>query len=156
MEKKRASKRFTIIITVLTAAMILFAWIHSFFPADMSSTESGGVLSVVSAVLGVVGIGEELTDHIIRKAAHFTEFFAIGALLLSCAYCFDRFRPYRYLVYVLSAGLFTAVVDETIQLGSEGRSGMITAVWIDLGGVVCGAALMLGVYALYKKAGKIK
>ena len=93
----------------------------------------------------------ELTESFIRKAAHFSEYFAIGGLLMSCAYGFDRLRPQRFGVRVLFAGMLTALIDETIQLFSEGRAGMIADVWIDMGGVVCGAALMLGFYTLLRR-----
>ena len=148
MEKDRASKRFTAVIFSLTAAMMLFAWIHSCFPADLSSRESEGVMMLVYKLFALFGAGQALTQHLIRKLAHFTEFFAVGALQFGCAYCFDRRRPWRFGVYVLSAGLMTAVIDETIQLFVEGRAGMIADVWIDLAGVCCGAALMLGCIAL--------
>ena len=155
MNEKRASKRFRNIIFSLTAFMMLFAWIHSCFPASISSKESEGVLQFVYGFFKLFGLDRDGAEHVIRKVAHFTEFAVIGGLLLSCAYCFDRRRPHRFYVYVLFAGLLTAVVDETIQLFVEGRAGMIVDVWIDLGGVVFGSLLMLGFYALYRRK-KIK
>lgn len=155
MNEKRASKRFRNIIFSLTAFMMLFAWIHSCFPASISSKESEGVLQFVYGFFKLFGLDRDGAEHVIRKVAHFSEFAVIGGLLLSCAYCFDRFKPHRFYVYVLFAGLLTAVVDETIQLFVEGRAGMIVDVWIDLGGVVFGSLLMLGFYALYRRK-KIK
>lgn len=155
MNEKRASKRFRNIIFSLTAFMMLFAWIHSCFPASISSKESEGVLQFVYGFFKLFGLDQDGAEHVIRKVAHFSEFAVIGGLLLSCAYCFDRRRPHRFYVYVLFAGLLTAVVDETIQLFVEGRAGMIVDVWIDLGGVVFGSLLMLGFYALYRRK-KIK
>ena len=155
MEEKRASKRFRNIIFSLTAFMVLFAWIHSCFPASISSKESEGVLQFVYGFFKLFGLERDSAGLVIRKVAHFTEFAAIGGLLLSCAYCFDRRRPHRFYAYVLFAGLLAAVVDETIQLFVEGRAGMIVDVWIDLGGVVFGSLLMLGFYALYRRK-KIK
>ncbi|MBQ5687321.1 MAG: VanZ family protein [Ruminococcus sp.] len=76
---------------------------------------------------------------------------AVGGLLLSCAYCFDRRRPQRYAVQVLFAGLSAALIDETIQLFIEGRAGMIADVWIDFAGVVTGALLLLAFYAVYRR-----
>ena len=151
MNEKRASKRFRNIIFSLTAFMMLFAWIHSCFPASVSSKESEGVLQFVYGFFKLFGLDRDGAEHVIRKVAHFSEFAAIGGLLLSCAYCFDRRRPHRFYVYVLFAGLLAAVIDETIQLFVEGRAGMIVDVWIDLGGVVFGSLLMLGFYALYRR-----
>lgn len=155
MEKNRASKRFTIIIFTLTVLMIAYAWVHSLFPADLSSRESKGVFQLVYWFFSLFGAGQAITEEIIRKLAHFSEFAAIGVLLLSCGYCFDRIRPHRYAVPVLFTGLLTAVIDETIQLGVEGRAGMITDVWIDFGGVVCGSLVALAFYAIYRKIKKI-
>ena len=155
MEEKRASKRFRNIIFSLTAFMMLFAWIHSCFPASISSKESEGVLQFVYGFFKLFGLDRDGAEHVIRKVAHFSEFAVIGGLLLSCAYCFDRLKPHRFYVYVLFGGLLTAVIDETIQLFVEGRAGMIVDVWIDVGGVVFGSLLMLGFYALYRRK-KIK
>ena len=76
----KASKRFTIIIFALTAAVIAFAFIHSSMPADVSQEESVGVLDFLVRILKALGLSAELTDHIVRKAAHFTEFTAMGML----------------------------------------------------------------------------
>ena len=151
MENNRASVQFRAVIFTLTALMILFAWIHSCFPADLSSMESKGVFQIIYNFLHMFGAGVELTEHIIRKLAHFTEFTVIGGLLLSCAYCFDRTRPYRFTVPVLFTGLTAALIDETIQLFVEGRAGMIADVWIDFGGVIFGSLIMLAFYTLYRK-----
>ena len=156
MGENKASKRFSVIIFSLTALMILFAWIHSCFPADLSSQESNGFFQIFYSFFGLFGAEEALTEHFIRKLAHFTEFFAIGALLLSCGYCFDRFRPQRFIIRILFAGLSAAVIDETIQIFVDGRAGMIADVWIDFGGVICGALLMIGVYALYRRTRGMK
>ncbi len=151
MKENRASKRFTAVIFSLTAAMILFAWIHSCFPASISSQESDGILRIVYGGFQAFGLTHEEASYLVRKIAHFSEFFAIGALMLSCGYCFDRAKPRRYGFRVLLGGLLAALIDETIQLGVEGRAGMVTDVWIDFAGVCCGAALMLGCYTLRAK-----
>ena len=151
MKNNRASVRFTAIIFVLTALMLLFCWVHSCFPASVSSQESNSFYRVFYWFFGLFGAGQIVTQHIVRKLAHFSEFAAVGGLLLSCAYCFDRRRPQRYAVQVLFAGLSAALIDETIQLFIEGRAGMITDVWIDFAGVVTGALLLLAFYAVYRR-----
>ncbi len=151
MKNNRASVRFTAIIFVLTALMLLFCWVHSCFPASVSSQESDGFYRVFYWFFGLFGAGQIVTQHIVRKLAHFSEFAAVGGLLLSCAYCFYRRRPQRYAVQVLFAGLSAALIDETIQLFIEGRAGMIADVWIDFAGVVTGALLLLAFYAVYRR-----
>ena len=152
--KQRASLFFRVVFIILTAAMITFAFVHSAMPAKISARESGGILDLLYALLPRLGINLDLTDHIVRKLAHFTEFTAIGMLSTTCAYSFDRFKPYRYIVYVLFTGMSTAFIDETIQLFSEDRAGMITDVWIDFSGVILGTAVMLLFYIIYQRIRK--
>ena len=154
--QQRASVRFRVVFFVLTAAMLAFAFIHSAMPAQVSAEESGGVLDFLYSLLPRLGISMELTDHIVRKLAHFTEFTVIGMLATTCAYSFDRLRPYRYTVCVLFTGLAAAVTDETIQLFSEGRSGQITDVLLDFSGVVTGMLFLLLCFMLYIQIRKRK
>lgn len=156
MKKSQTSMRFRVIIFILTAGMIAFAFIHSSMPADLSSEESESVMGVLQYILDFFGFSAVLTDHIVRKAAHFAEYTAIGMLLVSCAYSFSRTKPYRYYSQILFAGLATAVIDETIQLNVAGRSGQITDVLLDFSGVITGAVFMLLIYMIYRKIRKIK
>ena len=154
--QQRASIRFRVFFFVMTAAMLVFAFVHSAMPAAVSAEESGGVLDFLLRLLPRLGISIELTDHIVRKLAHFTEFTLIGMLVTTCAYSFDRLRPYRYSVYVLFTGLAAAVTDETIQLFSEGRSGQVTDVLIDFSGVAIGMIMMMLCFTLYIQIRKRK
>lgn len=156
MKKSQTSLRFRVIVFILTAGMIAFAFIHSSMPADLSSEESEGVMVILQNILDFFGFSTELTDHIVRKAAHFAEYTAIGMLLVCCAYSFSRTKPYRYYSQIFFAGLATAVIDETIQLNVAGRSGQITDVLLDFSGVITGAVFMLLFYMIYRKIRKIK
>lgn len=156
MNKSQTSMRFRIIVFMLTAGMVTFAFVHSSMPADLSGEESESVMDFLQYIFNFFGFNAELTDHIVRKAAHFTEYTAIGMLLVSCAYSFSRTKPYRYYSQILFAGLATAVCDETIQLNVPGRSGQITDVLLDFSGVITGAVIMLIFYSVYRKIRKIK
>ena len=154
MKDNRASKRFSVIVFALTACMMIFAWGHSCFPADLSSMESNWVVNLFWKFFRLFGAQEAPDEQLIRKLAHYSEYTAIGALMLSCAYSRDRLRPHRFWAFVLGAGLLTAVIDETIQLFVEGRAGMIIDVWIDFGGIVTGSLIMLGFYAIVRRRKK--
>ena len=154
MNDNRASKRFSAIVFALTACMMIFAWGHSCFPANLSSMESNWVVNLFWKFFRLFGAQEAPDEQLIRKLAHYSEYTAIGALMLSCAYSRDRLRPHRFWAFVLGAGLLTAVIDETIQLFVEGRAGMIADVWIDFGGVVTGTLIMLGFYAIVRRRKK--
>ena len=156
MIKSQTSLRFRVIVFILTAGMIAFAFIHSSMPADLSGEESESVMDFLQYILNFLGVGAELTDHIVRKAAHFAEYTAIGMLLVSCAYSFSRTKPYRYYSQILLTGLATAVIVETIQLNVAGRSGQITDVLLDFSGVITGAVVMLIFYIIYRKIRKIR
>lgn len=156
MNKSQTSMRFRVIVFILTAGMIAFAFIHSSMPADLSGEESESVMDFLQYIFNFFGFNAELTDHIVRKAAHFTEYTAIGMLLVCCAYSFSRTKPYRYYSQIFFAGLATAVCDETIQLNVPGRSGQITDVLLDFSGVITGAVIMLIFYSVYRKIRKIK
>ena len=153
--ENQCTKRFKIIMFVLTFCLIAFAFIHSSMPADISGEESESVMLFLQGIFDFFGFSAELTDHIVRKAAHFTEYTAIGSMLMCCAYSFNRFRPYKYYVYMLFAGLATAVCDETIQLNVVGRSGQIVDVLIDFSGVITGTLIMLLAFTIYKRIRKI-
>lgn len=151
MENKRTSVIFRIIFFTLTAAVTAFVFINSSLPADLSEEESQGVLDFIYKLLLNFGIDSELSDFIIRKIAHFTEFTALGALYICCAYSFDRLRTIRFLPHALLAGILTAVADEAIQLNVEGRSSQVTDVILDFSGVVFGAGIMLLIFFVYKR-----
>ena len=120
------------ILKILIIASILFIWGHSAVPAEKSAKESGLILRILSYIFG----GERLTDHIVRKLAHFTEYAVLG-FFLSC---------YKEkLCSVLSAGLFVSFIDETIQLFAAGRSGEVVDMWIDLSGIVLAACITEGI-----------
>lgn len=140
---KRASKPFTTTVFVFSAAMVAFAIIHSAMPAGVSDGESIGIAEYLTSLLRNMGLNIEITNHFLRKAAHFSEYTAMGLLFTLCGYCFDRIKPYRYALPVLFAGLMTALLDETVQLFAEGRAGMIEDVWLDFSGVLTGFAVML-------------
>ena len=147
----RASKRFTVFIIILSVCAVTFAFVNSLMPAEVSQGESGGVLAFIVQTLEALGIQAELTDRLIRKTAHFTEFAVIGMLFEVCAYCFYRPKPRKFLPQVLLAGLLTALTDETLQLYADKRSGMIADVWLDFSGVVTGAVLITLLLTIYIK-----
>ena len=128
-------------------ACIVFIFSNSMQIADVSSEASGRALTLMRKVftrLGMPGIASRLTDHIVRKMAHFCEYMLEGFLLMLCMRVYTR-RYVRHLSVPLLGGVLTALTDETIQLFSSGRSSQVTDVWLDSVGVLAGilAALVL-------------
>ena len=120
------------VFLILAALWLCFIWGQSFLSADLSRAESGRVLALLQRIL------PGLTAHMVRKAAHFTEYLILGGLVFG-AYP-ERGRA--AVLLTLLAGLSAAFFDETIQLFAPGRSGQIRDVWLDLAGF-CTSQLLL-------------
>lgn len=137
-----------VIFIVITLCFIGFAFVNSSMPAYESAEESGNVLSFLQDFFNGLGLKAELTDYIVRKSAHFSEYSAIGAMLMLCAFSFNKERPYKYYINVMFCGLLTAVVDETIQLNVKGRAGMVEDVLLDFVGIIAGTIFMFIIFAI--------
>ena len=93
-----------------------------------------------------------MATHYVRKFAHFAEFFAQGAALSGAIF---SVKYYKNFIYVLLTGLFTACIDEHIQLFFEGRSAQISDVFVDFSGTALSVIFVFILWIfLFKKAGK--
>ena len=133
MEKKFGSP----VWWVLCALWLAVIFGHSLMPADLSKAESLGLLARLTAALPV------LTDRLLRKLAHFSEFALLGLLLSQC------FRA--GFVPPALAALLSALSDETIQLFVTGRSGQVRDVWIDFAGAILAIGLTFLVRAVVRR-----
>ena len=123
----------------LAALWLLFVWGHSLMPASVSKEESHHWLALLQTWL------PWLTDYLIRKAAHFTEYAVLGALLFGAA-------DTRYgLWFPPCFGVLAALADETVQLFAAGRSGQVSDVWLDLAGFLAGWILIALISLIRKK-----
>ena len=136
------------ICTLLLIVNLAFIWGNSLTPGAVSGDMSGGILAWVNQFLGLNESGAELLHHLIRKAAHFTEFACLGALLA----WYWGMRSDRHPVALPSLlGMAAAVVDESIQMFTPDRGPSLTDVWIDTSGVVTGMMILLLGHHLIKK-----
>ena len=83
-----------------------------------------------------------LSEHVVRKLAHFSEFTLEGFLLMLCLRVYTR-RFVRHVSWPMLGGMATALLDETIQLYVPGRTSSVRDVWIDFGGVIAGLFVAL-------------
>ena len=166
MKKQRNQRGFKLEMSRLWL-LLLVLWIalifgHSLTPAELSSKESGWVMDCLLKLLGVFGSkGSWLTGYIVRKGAHFTEYFIFGVLLIQNFYGlwqdFGRkrggFRQNRLekIFPLMFAVLALPFLDETIQLFVDGRAGQISDVWLDVSGAVCGILFRKAAAVLLKK-----
>ncbi len=140
MMKAKGSHRPLTVLIILTLALI---WGHSLLGREASSEESGFVMELLEPVLEMV-VGEgNVTEFLVRKLAHFTEFFVLGLELMTFFAYRKPLFPQAFLL-ALTHGFFAAFLDETIQIFS-GRGPMIQDVWLDVSGFAVGASLMLGI-----------
>lgn len=134
---------FRVIFTAALVACILFIFHNSMETGTESSARSQAVMAAVNAALAKLHLGP-LSEHLIRKLAHFSEFALEGFLLMLCIRVYTK-HFVRHMSWPLLGGMSTALMDETIQLHSANRTSSVVDVWIDMSGVVAGlfAALVI-------------
>lgn len=142
-----------ILSTALVLAALAFIFSNSLQSGDDSGRLSGFVTALVNGFLSALGL-PTLTEHVVRKLAHFLEFALLGFLLNNCVRTYTP-RWTRSLPLPLLLGLLAAHADETLQLYSPDRTSSVVDVWIDFGGVctgtLCSAALLLLLAALARR-----
>lgn len=130
-----------IVFTVALLACIAFIFRNSLQEGALSSARSRAVMEKINEILSVVHLGP-LSEHLVRKLAHFCEFALEGFLLMLCLRVYTN-RFVRHVSWPLLGGMTTALMDETIQLWSPGRSSQVRDVWIDMAGVIFGILVAL-------------
>lgn len=133
---------------IITFFVIGFIWWNSSKNGEESSGISQGVLYEIMQIFARIGISTDITEHIIRKLAHFTEFTALGILLSIDTVLFLK-NMKQYVWIPLFIGLLVALIDETIQLFPIGRSSSVKDVWIDFSGAIFGTILLLVLKQIY-------
>ena len=144
MTKKR--KAAVAVLTVLLLANLCFIWGNSLVSRSDSHDLSVGVLGFLPGFLRDLFPDQEQLVHIVRKAAHFTEFACLGGLscgLLAATRAVKR-HPF---FHVWAGGFFVAAIDETIQIFTN-RGSQLQDVWLDFAGFSAGLVLVLAVRAI--------
>ena len=144
----RTKTRWRLAIT-LTALNLLFIWINSLLPAEISASLSRVVRLFLNGLFqDGSAVGEDETVGavrqqvvFIRKAAHMLEFAALGICLRWVGGMVWR---KNWKAYVLPAvgGFLTGCVDETIQCFVPGRASAFLDVGIDTAGVLLGVVFL--------------
>ena len=135
---------------VVILVYICFIYGNSLTPATISSQESGFLLDKFRGAM--ISLGWEhlwLTEHIIRKTAHFAEYAVLGGLTARAYGLYGRHRICNRDALMLI--FMVPFVDETIQIFVAGRSGQISDVWLDMSGAAVGMAIAAGVMCCLRK-----
>lgn len=131
--------------TVLTLVYLLFIYSNSMRNGTASAQQSQWAFSVVEKVASVMGLETGLTEHLLRKAAHFGEYLILGLLLVKTAGAYHFYAVFQFRI-ALSAGFVMACGDECLQLFVDGRSGQFSDVLLDTCGILAGILLYLLLY----------
>ena len=123
-----------------TVLWLWFIYSRSLQDAEASDAESGAVLGLLERFLPFLDM------YLVRKLAHFTEYYILGSLL----YLDWRLLAKGSLWLPLAAGLLLAASDELLQTRVPGRSGQLSDVLLDF----CGVALAVCVLYLFKRISK--
>lgn len=133
MSVKQSSKRSRALVAALTLTVLWlwFIYARSAKPAAISHDESVRVLNALDRFLPFVNM------LLVRKAAHFAEFFLLGLLLWIDWRLWGR-GP---VLLPLGAGLLFAAGDELLQTFIPGRSGELLDTLLDFSGVAAAVGL---------------
>jgi len=141
-----------LLFSVLSVGITAMIFWNSLQNAQASNELSDGVLTVVKPILSkLVGDSEDLMDLIVRKAAHFVEFAALGLCLGGLSDGFHtRFWRDSLVFFPLFTVLSVAVTDEFIQSFSD-RTSAVKDVILDFGGGAFGLAVMVLALAVLQR-----
>ena len=139
LSKRR--KVFSLVLFILFLVTLVFIWSNSLQSIPSSKAESLRIGEIIEPILEpIVGDGD-VTDHLVRKMAHFVEFFALGCELIGLSLVRGQ-RGWKTVGLCLFVGLIAASIDETIQIFSN-RGAQVQDVLLDLAGVTFGVSLTL-------------
>lgn len=127
-----------LVLLVLLILALAFIWIHSMIPAEDSASESQRVGQWLTPLLEqFVGPGN-VTDHLVRKLAHFSEYSVLGAILGALVLVGKTPGIFFRGSYAFLCALAVAVIDESIQLLADGRGAQVEDILLDTAGSLTG------------------
>lgn len=138
-----------IILLIICLSVICFIWGNSLLSTELSSQLSQTVGELLAGILGKGNSTETVGGLSVRKLAHFAEFFALGAAIMSLLTVSVKglYKRYSSATFL---GLFVPVIDETIQIFS-GRGSSLRDVWIDVCGYALGCILVCVTFFFVEK-----
>ena len=125
--RKNQLRLFLRLVLVVTLCVI---WGNSLLGREDSAALSGGLTAWLRS------IGLPVSDHFVRKTAHFCEFGLLGCEL-TLLFWLKSGLSFQNLCNSAFAALLTAVTDETIQIFS-GRGSQVQDVVLDFAGALTG------------------
>ena len=109
---------------------------------------SGKIVDIIRPLIDPQGdLSTSELQIIVRKTAHFMEFFLCGTCLAIISVIISRKAVSPWIFMPLFITLFTAVSDEFLQRFT-GRTSLVTDVLIDFSGGFCGILIVTLAYAI--------
>ena len=103
---------------LLTALWIAFIWSNSLKNGAESGEDSGRVFTAISKITSAIGLGTPISEHFIRKAAHFSEFAILGALFCADLVCL-RAVSFKQRLYISAPLLLCSVPTSALFAAAE-------------------------------------
>ena len=150
MKKADNNKKIKIILSVIIVLTLAFIWIHSSMGQEESGEESGFVYRLLCPFFEIFMGEGNVTEHFIRKLAHFTEFCALGTEVMLYLYMVLKLSKPLNMANSWVFGTMCALIDETIQIFS-GRGPAIADVWLDSAGCFTGVIIITCVIIIYER-----
>ena len=156
MERKKKIQIITLLVAIFATPAFIFG--NSLEPVEKSLESSNGIYDTVKPTLDAVFGEGKVTSSVFRQSAHFIEFFILGLEVAVLYYVAFDLKKERW-VDLVSAGLFVAVIDESLQMLTD-RGPEIPDVLIDYSGyliaVICIVALTFIIKYIKKKKNEKK
>lgn len=147
--KKIAGRAVSTAVTVLLLAFI--------FGNSAAEGEDSGRLSLMvtqwlNGLLDRLNAPFDLSHHVVRKLAHFTEYSLLGASLTATVRAWRSAPWHMGMVWLpLVCGAVTAALDEWLQTFVPDRHGCVSDALLDFCGVLWAALAVAAVFAAYRR-----
>lgn len=143
-------KKRYIVLLIIGILWNIFIFTQSLLPSNNSSELSGFLSQNIYKILTYlnINVNPDNLHFILRKLAHFTEFFILG-ILWSAIY--HKLHNKMWIYMTLLYGFVVAFIDESIQTFIPGRDGNFIDVIIDFSGILISVFIYIFISYLTKK-----
>ena len=117
---------------ILLIIWMIIIFVMSSFNGESSGNQSNFIVKIISEIFSISNVN--YLSFIIRKLAHFTEYFILGILVINNFKKINKKIIFGSIIFCM----LYAFTDEFHQLFVSGRSGQIIDVLIDSFGSMCG------------------
>ena len=150
--RKSSKRKFslkTVILIIIVLMAVIFIYMNSMATAMTSTQQSYIVLDFIYPFIEKLGLENINVIFYVRKSAHILEFAFLG-FCVSLVINHISDKKYKCISLGLPICMFIALIDETIQLFSEGRAGLVSDIWIDTFGSLIGIIVFFICLYIYK------